>query len=392
MRKSYFSAAFALVLAAGVVPASAEPALGSANREPLRKFVASLSPSLAHTRLVEANVPTVACPQDGQVEPLDPPLLPKSVRVLVPEGTATSLAYYSAYEGVKAGVLAPRGWDCFGTYGSAGTTLYVVPRRVGGPILDRFDKVKDGPAVIKSFADGDTSGRYELAKTSARIFPRARTLVDSIRAGIDTLDDYVFTPWPADRLDYLTDFAISYVTPAGALGLGTAIGLVPTREPIAGLVFLMSTKDDIPYLRELAVRLDRGDQRLYAAIAVAHIASTESLIKVAAALAQRGTMLGAVTQFYEALGRADGPAAAAALVPEKRTHGPLSADAITQFYSRLAEPLALVSVAQLDARTVFAQYRYRTLAGKSCDGEAQVTVRTAGLEFLIERVRALKNC
>jgi hypothetical protein len=187
MRKSYFSAAFALVLAAGVVPASAEPALGSANREPLRKFVASLSPSLAHTRLVEANVPTVACPQDGQVEPLDPPLLPKSVRVLVPEGTATSLAYYSAYEGVKAGVLAPRGWDCFGTYGSAGTTLYVVPRRVGGPILDRFDKVKDGPAVIKSFADGDTSGRYELAKTSARIFPRARTLVDSIRAGIDTL-------------------------------------------------------------------------------------------------------------------------------------------------------------------------------------------------------------
>jgi hypothetical protein len=154
----------------------------------------------------------------------------------------------------------------------------------------------------------------------------------------------------------------------------------------------MSSKDGIPYLKELAVRLDRGDQRLYTAIAVAYIASMESLIGVAAALSPRGTVLGAVTQFYEALGRADGPAAAEAVVSEKRAHGPLSADAITQFYSRLAEPLALVSVAQLDSRTVFARYRYRTVAGQSCDGEAQVTVRAAGLEFLIERIRALKNC
>jgi hypothetical protein len=154
----------------------------------------------------------------------------------------------------------------------------------------------------------------------------------------------------------------------------------------------MSGKQGVPYLEELAVRLGDLDQRLYAAMAVTKIASMESLVGTAAALFPRATARGTVTQFYEALGGADGPSAAEAVVPEKRAHGPLSADAITQFYSRLAEPLALVSVARLDARTVLARYRYRTLAGRSCDGEAQVTVRTAGLEFLIERVRALKNC
>lgn len=193
-------------------------------------------------------------------------------------------------------------------------------------------------------------------------------------------------------MDYLTDFAVGYVTPAEAQGLGSAIGLPPTREPISGLVFLMSNREKIPYLEELAVRLDRSDQHLYAAIAVAKIASMGSLIKVAATLSPRGTVSGVVTAFYQALGRADGPAAAGAIVPEKRTRGPLSAQAITRFYSRLAEPLHLDSVTQLDPRTVFARYRYRTAGGQLCDGEAQVTVRAAGDEFLIERVRALKNC
>ena len=347
MQRYRFLATFTLVLVAGVIPACAESALGSANREAIRKFMATLPPPLAHVRLVEANVPTVACAQDGQVGPLEPPALPKSARVLVPEATATSLALYSAYEGVAAGVLAPRGWECFGTYGSAGATLYVVPHRVGGEIFDRLDKVKEGPAVISRFADGDTSGRYELAKTSARIFPRARAIVEGIRgSGVDP-DDYVFTPWPADRLDYLTDFAVSYLTPARTQGLGTAIGFAPTREPISGLVFLMSSKQGVPYLEELAVRLGDLDQRLYAGMAVTKIASMELLVGTAAALFPRATARGTVTQFYEALGRADGPAAAEAVVPEKRAHGPLSADAITQFYSRLAEPLALVSVARL---------------------------------------------
>jgi hypothetical protein len=33
---------------------------------------------------VNANIPTVGCPQDGQVDPQDAPALPKTVRVTVP--------------------------------------------------------------------------------------------------------------------------------------------------------------------------------------------------------------------------------------------------------------------------------------------------------------------
>jgi hypothetical protein len=78
------------------------------------------------------------------------PLLPKHMRALVPKDMAISLAYYSHHESSGSGVLAPRGWDCFGTYGSGGSTLYVVPRRLGDPILDRFEKLKTGPTFAGS--------------------------------------------------------------------------------------------------------------------------------------------------------------------------------------------------------------------------------------------------
>ena len=314
------------------------------------------------------------------------------VRVIVPEGMAASLAYYSAYEGLITGVLAPRGWDCFGLDGSSGATLYVVPHRVGGEIVGRFDKVKDGPAVIRSFANGDTSGRYIVNRIGARIFPRARAFFERIRD--DDLETLVFAPWPDDRLDYLTDFAVAYVTPAGANGLGTAAGFATAREPISGLAFLMGSGGDGTHLEQIAVRLDRKDRGLYAAIAVAKLANMDALSETRfdAAVASETSALGIVTAFYDALGHADGNGAAKMVVPEKRTNGPLSAEAITQFYSRLAGPLTLIEIAELDAQTVRTRYRYRTAAGRLCDGQSLVTLRSFGGVALIERVRALNNC
>jgi hypothetical protein len=387
-----FSAALAVLLALGTVPAAAEFVPDSGNREPLRKFMASLVPRLARTRLVEANVPTVVCPKDGQIGPQDAPALPKGVRVIVPEGTATSLAYYSAYEGMLAGVLAPRGWTCFGLDGSSGTILYVVPHRVDGPMLGRFDKVKDGPAVIRTFSDGDTSGRYRVEKVGSRIFPRARARFEA--AHDEDLGNLVFTPWPADQLAYLTDFAVAYVTPAGAEGLGTAAGFAAASEPISGLALLMGNGGDGPHLEQIAVRLDRKDRGLYAAIAVAKLANMDALSQTMfdAAVPSETSALGLVTTFYDALGHANGDEAAKLVVPEKRASGPLSAQAITQFYSRLARPLNLIEIAEVDAQTVRARYRYRTAAGRLCDGRSVVTLRSLGGEALIERVRALNNC
>jgi hypothetical protein len=334
----------------GIGPAHTDVSLRPTTLAQIKKFLNTSVPG-SERRLVTAAVPTVGCPRDGQVGPQDAPILPKSVRVIVPEGMASSLAYYSDDESSGSGVLAPRGWDCFGTYGSGGSTLYVVPRRLADPILDRAEKVAGGPAVIRSSMIGGTSGRFPIARISARIFPRARAFVEKVRdEGLDP-DEYVFSPWPDDRLIRLSDFAISYVTPSNRHGLGTALRLSPGQHPIFGLAFLTDVEGhaDGPFLDGLAVRLKPSDERLYAAIAVADIASRDAPSdNEADAVSAPAGSLGAVTAFYEALGRADGFAASQRVIPEKRAQGPLSADTITRFYSQLSEPFRLLSVSQLD--------------------------------------------
>src|SRR6516165_2293795 len=59
----------------------------------INKFRAGVHAPLSKTRLVEADLSTVGCPQDGQVGPKDAPILPKRIRIIVPEGSASSLTY-----------------------------------------------------------------------------------------------------------------------------------------------------------------------------------------------------------------------------------------------------------------------------------------------------------
>jgi hypothetical protein len=94
---------------------------------------------------------------------------------------------------------------------------------------------------------------------------------------------------------------------------------------ISGLVFLTDTdgKDDGPFLTRLAVRLDKKDQHLYPAIAVGMIASVDATFanNGATAAAPPDGAIGVVSAFYEALGRADGAAASALVIPEKKIGG-----------------------------------------------------------------------
>jgi hypothetical protein len=377
--------------------ARAESSLRPSTLALINKFMATVALAPSKSRLVATEIDTIGCPQDGQSGPQEAPTLPKTVRVIIPEGVATSLAFYSPYENENSGVLAPRGWDCFGTYGSNGSTLYVVPRRLDIPILDRPEKVKGGPAVIVNSFVGSTSGRFAVAKVSARIFPRARAFVERVRdEKIDDPSTYIFAPWPTDMLYRLSDFTVSYITPPGVQGLGTVFGPMPGTKSISGLVFLTDTegKDDGPFLTRLAVRLDKNDQHLYPAIAVGMIASVDvtSANNGATAAAPSAGAIGVVSAFYEALGRADGAAASALVIPEKRDHGPFSALEITNYYSRLSEPLRLLAVSRFDDRSAHARYRYRSASGTVCDGEAIVTLRKVGEASLIESVRALKKC
>ena len=66
---------------------------------------------------VGLTVPFVGCPSDGQAGPVATPT-GGPVRVSLPARVAAELAYYKGGQGT--GVLAPRGWQCFESYGSSG--------------------------------------------------------------------------------------------------------------------------------------------------------------------------------------------------------------------------------------------------------------------------------
>ena len=72
----------------------------------------------------QASVPFVGCRSEGQADPIDAPT-GTSIPVSMSPEAAKRLAFYKAE--VIAGVLAPRGWFCLGTYGSGGASLLVSP-------------------------------------------------------------------------------------------------------------------------------------------------------------------------------------------------------------------------------------------------------------------------
>ena len=114
--------------------------------------------------------------------------------------------------------------------------------------MDRPKKVAVGPVVIRTIFLGATSGRFPLSRISARLFPRARGFGERVRdEGLNDANQYVFKPWPDDALKYLSDFALSYVTPARRVGLGTELGLAVGRLPTFGLAYL-NDLDTEPYL------------------------------------------------------------------------------------------------------------------------------------------------
>src|SRR5258708_5801206 len=79
-----------------------------------------------------AQVPFVGSKSDGQVGPQDAPAGTTRTFPIAPD-LVEQLAYYQAQDG--PGVLAPRGWTCFSTYGSNGSNLFVAPQPINSDIL-----------------------------------------------------------------------------------------------------------------------------------------------------------------------------------------------------------------------------------------------------------------
>ena len=276
-RGASLAAAAALVSAATTL--NAEPLLSASTAGLIDRFAAAVAPSLSAGRLVEAAIPAVGCPQDGQMGPIPAPDLPGSVHVIIAERSASRLAYYSASDTAGAGVVAPRGWSCFGVYGPSGESLTVMPQGSDLPILDRGARTGAGPVVIRDLLVGGTAARSLIARVSARVFPVARKLARP--PGEPEAADpgkRASEAWHADRIVRLSDVAVGYLTPPESDGLGTIFGPAHGPGPVQGLAFLTGANENVddPSLVRLAVRLADVDQGLYPSIAAHLIISVTS--------------------------------------------------------------------------------------------------------------------
>jgi hypothetical protein len=180
---------------------------------------------------VPGDVPFVGCPADGMMGPVAAPRAPRHAPT-VPAGAASRLAYY---ESQVMGTVAPRGWHCIELSGSGGALLLVTPRPDiathrfpdGGHIT--------GPAIEVSFTNGDTSGRFEVAKVVARLFPTKNLFVQRvIDEGIESAKHFQFGPFPDDILQRRSPTEVDFLTPAGKIGMGTMSWLAPDTAQING--------------------------------------------------------------------------------------------------------------------------------------------------------------
>ena len=205
-----------------------------------------------------ATVPAIGCPTDGQLGPQAAPKAgTKTLRL-----DARAASGFAFYRSADTGVLGPTGWHCLVLSGSNGTTIYVTQQPLDAKTMlgGKFGGIS-GDAIQLSVNLGDTSGRFAAAKFVARLFPQDRIFVDHVIAEkIEPASNFVFGPYPTDRLKRRSEAMVEYETPAGRHGLGTDSRLVPNGSPISGMIFL--GEDDS--VTSLSVRLP--EKRLAEAI------------------------------------------------------------------------------------------------------------------------------
>lgn len=102
----------------------------------------------------------------------------------------------------------------------------------------------------------------------------------------------------------------------------------------------------------------------------------DGTVRVFAVNRDNGNAANVVRRFYQALALGDGDQASRLLVPEKRK-GALAPEAISAYYSRLLEPLALTSLQSRGSDDFLVRYRFRSDKLR-CDGSAVVTTITRG--------------
>ncbi len=225
------------------------------SRRLLSALLLIAAPSFAQKTQRLATIPYVSCPADGQVGPVHPNPH-KPVRLSIPRVAAAQLAYYhSAFDTEGLGVLAPRGWHCFGTYGSSGQSLYVAPAPMSA--RDFFAKSPwkgiSGPGIQLSIEEGGTSGRFGVAQAVVDVFPHHMQFVTNLIAGEKQIGgaplDFKSQRGSSDIVQYKSNEVAEFSTPPNATGLGTSSWLHPNDDPIHG--FMHRRRNQQPAYRRL---------------------------------------------------------------------------------------------------------------------------------------------
>jgi hypothetical protein len=205
------------------------------------------------------SIPSIGCLADGQIAEI---AASANSTVTVSMSGAQSLAFYKAAN--TTGVFAPRGWYCFGIYGSGGDALLVSPGPISRDQIFGNRKGFSGPMIEISHRYGDTSGRFDVAEIISRLFPAYRAFVTRVQEEFDQPpDSFPAGPYPRDEMTYRSNKAVEYKTPAQTEGLGTRSLLIKDASPIQGVAMLVG---DTPDLLVLAVRLPPNLARLAPAI------------------------------------------------------------------------------------------------------------------------------
>jgi len=218
---------------------------------------------LAQAKSATAVVPFVGCMSDGQLGPQTAPA-GRGRTVAIRAQDAGRLAFYKAEDGF--GVLAPRGWHCFSTYGSSGMSLFISPDPIVANLLfsDGW-KGFSGAAIQLSVAYGGTSGRFEVAEIAAHVFPAYKAFVERVIAeGIEPASEFPFGPYAKDKLVYHGNSVVEFETPANTEGLGTRSRLQKNASSIGGVAILYGEDTD---LIQLSARLPEKDCDLLSSIA-----------------------------------------------------------------------------------------------------------------------------
>jgi hypothetical protein len=122
-----------------------------------------------------------------------------------------------------------------------------------------------GVIAIKSY--GGTSGRFDVAEVSARLFPKVMAdFIARVKAeGFPSPDFSKIKPFPHDQYTYLTPKLVVFMTEAHQEGIGTGI-FVPSENPVRGVVSLSPEGGRYPDLLQFHIRLSSSDDTLAQAL------------------------------------------------------------------------------------------------------------------------------